>query len=166
MRPRHTMALCWFMWLDVEPPDMIPLGGADVSETFLTPEQAAQMLNLSAYTVRAYARQGIIPAHKIGRTWRFSKADLEEWVLTDGQAPSSRPRGVPAARDCSSEAVYLPSPKSLGIGGARDVADKRSQAIKTLRDIRSQTQEGNVTSIVRESRKQLVDRGHIESDEQ
>jgi excisionase family DNA binding protein len=142
---------------------MILPGGANVSETFLTPEQAAKMLNLSAYTVRAYARQGVIPAHKIGRTWRFSKSDLEEWVLTDGQARSSRPEGVLVVRDCSSEAEYLPSPEPVG---TRDVADKRSQAMKTLREMRSQAQKGNVTSIVRESRKQLVDRGHIESDEQ
>lgn len=28
------------------------------------PEQAAKMLNLSAYTIRAYARQGLIRGHK------------------------------------------------------------------------------------------------------
>ena len=74
------------------------------------------------------------------------------------------PASVPAARDCSSEAVYLPSPKPLGMVGPDERQAQpghKDPAGHTL-----QTQEGNVTSIVRESRKQLVDRGHIESDEQ
>ncbi len=51
-----------------------------MDDVFLTPKQAAAMLNLSAYTIRAYARQGIIPAQKVGRGWRFSQNDLLEWL--------------------------------------------------------------------------------------
>ncbi len=51
-----------------------------MDDVFLTPKQAAAMLNLSAYTIRAYARQGIIPAQKVGRGWRFSHNDLMEWL--------------------------------------------------------------------------------------
>ncbi len=133
-----------------------------MSETFLTPEQAAKMLNLSAYTIRAYARQGIIPAHKVGRTWRFSKADLEEWVLTDGRYPPSRPAGTSVVRDSSSVAASLLSTQSTGGYGAHDVAgitNERSRAIRTLLDIRARAKRGSIQTILRESRRELLDRG-------
>ena len=131
-----------------------------MSDTFLTPEQAAKMLNLSAYTIRAYARQGIIPAHKIGRTWRFSKTDLEEWVLTNGRASSSK--DILVARDRSSVAASDPSPESTRGCGTADTDDERSRAIKTLLDIRARAQRSSVSAIHRESRRELLNRGPID----
>ena len=134
-----------------------------MSDTFLTPEQAAKMLNLSAYTIRAYARQGVIPAHKIGRTWRFSKTDLEEWVLTNGRAPSSEStEGLLVARDRSSSAASALSSGPTGGHGAVDTHDERSRAIKTLLEIRARARRGSVSTILRESRRELLDRGRTD----
>lgn len=124
-----------------------------MDETFLTPEQAAKMLNLSAYTIRAYARQGVIPAHKIGRTWRFSRADLEAWVLANGQGPA--PEDVPVARD---------SPSFLMPRTLRDTAVERSRAVETLREIRAQARGGSVSRILQESRRELLERGRLDRD--
>src|SRR6478609_5606504 len=44
---------------------------------YLTPEQAAAYLAVSADTVREWAREGKIPAHKFGRLWRFREEELK-----------------------------------------------------------------------------------------
>ncbi len=41
---------------------------------------AADFLGLSAPTVRRYAKQGIIPGKKVGKEWRFVKANLLDWL--------------------------------------------------------------------------------------
>ena len=46
------------------------------STVFLTPTQAAVILNVSKVTVLDYARRGVVPARKIGKHWRFLEADL------------------------------------------------------------------------------------------
>lgn len=44
--------------------------------TFLTPEQAAELLQLAPDTIRAMAKRGTIPARKVGRLWRFLESEL------------------------------------------------------------------------------------------
>lgn len=45
---------------------------------------AAIYLKLSRFTVRQKAREGVLPAAKIGRVWRFRKADLDAWLVAGG----------------------------------------------------------------------------------
>ncbi len=52
----------------------------------LTTEEAAEFLKLTPFTVRDYARRGIMPARKVGKGWRFYKPDLVAW-LRDYKAP-------------------------------------------------------------------------------
>lgn len=47
---------------------------------FLTVDQAAEMLGLNTETIRYLARNKRIPAGKLGRVWRFNKADMEEFL--------------------------------------------------------------------------------------
>lgn len=44
----------------------------------LTTKEAAEYLKMSPDTVKRLARQGRLPGIKLGHTWRFRKADLEE----------------------------------------------------------------------------------------
>jgi excisionase family DNA binding protein len=52
----------------------------------LTAEEAAEFLKLTPFTVRDYARRGILPCRKVGKAWRFYKPDLVAW-LRDYEAP-------------------------------------------------------------------------------
>jgi excisionase family DNA binding protein len=52
----------------------------------LTTEEAAAFLKLTPFTVRDYARRGILPSRKVGKAWRFYKPDLLAW-LRDYVAP-------------------------------------------------------------------------------
>ena len=57
-------------------------------EKLLTPEEAAELLRFSVYTLQDYARKGIIPAIKVGRTWRFSEPELTAWLAKQHTGPS------------------------------------------------------------------------------
>ena len=50
----------------------------------MTVEQAASYLQVTPETVRRKARAGDIPAAKVGRHWRFRKADLDGWLSRGG----------------------------------------------------------------------------------
>ena len=50
------------------------------AKEILTTDDAAKFLSLTPYTVREYAKKGIIPARKVGKSWRFYKPDLVAWV--------------------------------------------------------------------------------------
>ncbi len=50
------------------------------AKEILTTDEAAEFLSLTPYTVREYAKRGIIPAKKIGKQWRFVRADLLAWL--------------------------------------------------------------------------------------
>ncbi|MBU0709679.1 MAG: helix-turn-helix domain-containing protein [Candidatus Omnitrophica bacterium] len=45
-----------------------------------TTKEVADYLNLHPLTVHRYAREGKIPAFKIGTDWRFQKKHIESWI--------------------------------------------------------------------------------------
>jgi excisionase family DNA binding protein len=48
-----------------------------IGERLLTLKEAAEVLRLSARTVREYVRRGEIEGRIIGGRWRFRRADLD-----------------------------------------------------------------------------------------
>ena len=46
----------------------------------LTAKQVAEYLHIHPLTVHRYAREGRIPAFKIGTDWRFHKKYIENWI--------------------------------------------------------------------------------------
>jgi len=52
-------------------------------------EEAAELLGLSPYTIREFAREGRIPGRKIGKEWRFSRQALLRWIETP--EPAGKP---------------------------------------------------------------------------
>ncbi|MCX5890287.1 MAG: helix-turn-helix domain-containing protein [Deltaproteobacteria bacterium] len=70
-----------------------------MQDEVLTTEEAAEFLKLTPFTVRDYARRGILPARKVGKGWRFFRPDLVAW-LRDYAAPPWRGK---ALRNCTWE---------------------------------------------------------------
>ena len=69
-------------------------------QEIITPSQVAALLQVHVKTVYRLAEQGVIPGHKIGRRWRFSKksilslvADNVKEVSTDGNLRGGRQSG-------------------------------------------------------------------------
>jgi excisionase family DNA binding protein len=52
-------------------------------ENLLTVEEVAELLKLSPYTIREYAKDGKMPAVKFGRMWRFSPQAIKDWIEKD-----------------------------------------------------------------------------------
>ena len=57
-----------------------------MDEEILDVVGAARVLGVSTRTVYALARQGEIPAMRIGREWRFALKNLREWVANASKA--------------------------------------------------------------------------------
>jgi excisionase family DNA binding protein len=53
----------------------------------LNSEEAAEFLGFSAFTIRQFAKKGIIPAKKIGKEWRFYRPELVAWLT--GKEPTA-----------------------------------------------------------------------------
>jgi len=51
-----------------------------LNKEILTTKEVAEYLNIHPLTVNRYAREGKIPAFKIGTDWRFHKKYLEQWI--------------------------------------------------------------------------------------
>ena len=50
-------------------------------DRFISLEDAAEYLNIKPVTLRKWIRgKQDIPAHQIGRLWKFKKSELDEWV--------------------------------------------------------------------------------------
>ena len=60
-----------------------------VIETF-TPNDLAKVLNLHPFTVTRLAREGKIPAFKVGGVWRIDRAKFERWIATQGPKKPKR----------------------------------------------------------------------------
>jgi excisionase family DNA binding protein len=49
-------------------------------QAFLTTEEVLGYLNTTPRTIYRLIRNGELPAIRIGRQWRFRRADLDRWV--------------------------------------------------------------------------------------
>lgn len=62
---------------------------AEPEGEILTLDEVAVYLKAGKRTVYRLAAEGKLPAFKLGGTWRFRKADLEQWIAQqttrDGQ---------------------------------------------------------------------------------
>ena len=54
------------------------------STDICTSEEAAAYLRINARTLYTLARRGNVPAMRVGRGWRFSRAALEKYVRRNG----------------------------------------------------------------------------------
>lgn len=57
-----------------------------VLDPLLTADQAAQLLGLSAYTIRQWASERRLPAIRLGRYWRFRESSLRAWIDSQERA--------------------------------------------------------------------------------
>lgn len=51
------------------------------NDKWINLEEAADYLSVNKDTIRNWIRKGTgIPAHKIGKLWKFKKSELDDWV--------------------------------------------------------------------------------------
>ena len=60
------------------------------SEPWVSLEEIAQHLAVSQDTVHRWIRRRGLPAHQVGRIWRFKVSQVDEWVqMGNAQAKDS-----------------------------------------------------------------------------
>ncbi len=57
------------------------------NDKWINLEEAADYLSVNKDTIRNWIRKGTgIPAHKIGKLWKFKKSELDDWVKSGKSA--------------------------------------------------------------------------------
>jgi len=57
-----------------------------MSDRWLSVEEIAEYLGVSKDTVYAWISKRNMPAHRIGRLWKFKTDEVDEWVRSRGAA--------------------------------------------------------------------------------
>ena len=55
-------------------------------ENWIGIPEAATYMGVTTDTIRNWIKKTNIPAHKIGKLWRFKKSELDEWVKSGNSA--------------------------------------------------------------------------------
>lgn len=50
------------------------------TDGYVSIEEAASFLGISIPTLRQWLKKEILPAHKIGKLWKFKISELDAWV--------------------------------------------------------------------------------------
>ena len=58
----------------------------DSSEKWVSVEEVAQHLKVKPDTVYKWLERKVMPAHKVGRLWRFKISEVDRWVKSGGAA--------------------------------------------------------------------------------
>ena len=82
----------WPIWLDLATRFHGRQGKkmATIEGEILTLDEVAAYLKAGKRTVYRLASNGQIPAFKLGGTWRFSKAEIERWIMQQSKGKSER----------------------------------------------------------------------------
>lgn len=70
----------------------------DDAKRWLTVEQISDHLQVSKETIYRWLDKGHIPAHKIGRQWRFQIDEVDEWIRKGGATENRRASYRPEKR--------------------------------------------------------------------
>lgn len=68
----------------------------ELGDDLLTVREVSSYLRKSRSTVYRLTRQGLLPAKKVGGTWRYSRRSLDEWLRSPESTPSPPRALVPA----------------------------------------------------------------------
>jgi len=68
-------------------------GGVLVSEPWLSADDIAAHLGVTKETVYVWIADKGMPAHKVGRLWKFQASEVDEWVRSGGAAPGPHDDG-------------------------------------------------------------------------
>jgi excisionase family DNA binding protein len=62
-------------------------------EPWLSVEKIAQHLGISKETIYRWLEKKKIPAHRVGKQWRFKPSEVDEWVRQGGASQGNFSEG-------------------------------------------------------------------------
>ena len=62
--------------------------GTTFQDNFISLEDAAKYLDVKPVTLRSWIKnpKNEVPAHRIGRMWKFKRSEIDEWVKSGKSA--------------------------------------------------------------------------------
>ena len=57
-----------------------------INDKWVGIEEAAQYMDVTKDTVRNWIKKTDIPAHKIGKLWKFKLSELDAWIISGKSA--------------------------------------------------------------------------------
>ncbi len=101
-----------------------------MDDVYLTTTEVLEYLQVNLRTVYRLLKAGSLPAVRVGRQWRFRRADLDAWL--EGQRSTARRAGA-APRPAAPAAVAAPAAKTAAPAPRRVlVADDEESIRETL----------------------------------
>lgn len=62
-----------------------------MTEPWLSADGIAAHLGVTKDTVYSWIAEKAMPAHKVGRLWKFQTSEVDEWVRSGGAAATEEP---------------------------------------------------------------------------
>lgn len=59
-------------------------------EQWLTVKEIAEHLKVSKESIYGWVKNGSIPAHKVGKFWRFKASEVDKWVVSKSKKEKSK----------------------------------------------------------------------------
>ena len=59
---------------------------SEMNEKWSSLEETAEYLGVTKDTIRSWIKKTDIPAHKVGRLWKFKCSEVDEWVKSGKSA--------------------------------------------------------------------------------
>lgn len=54
-------------------------------ERWLSADEISEYLGVKRDTIYKWIDRYDLPAHKVGRLWKFRKQEIDEWIMTDNK---------------------------------------------------------------------------------
>ena len=56
------------------------------NDNYISIDEAAEYLGIKTVTIRNWIKKEMVPAHKVGKLWKFKCSELDEWVKSGKSA--------------------------------------------------------------------------------
>ncbi len=100
-------------------------------EILYTPEEVAQKLKLSKYTIYEMIKRGEIPAHRIGRSLRVTETQLETYLMQSKQSDNSFEAEIVSGEEDEKFAKIIGSSGDIMVSVTTDVEGSAKVTIKS-----------------------------------
>ncbi|MDD3761649.1 MAG: helix-turn-helix domain-containing protein [Acidithiobacillus sp.] len=91
---------------------------AEMEDRWLSVDEISKYLGISSDTVYRWIDKHAMPAHRMGRLWKFKKDEIDEWVKTGGAAE-------PAGKIAGSDFVRPKEARSVSSTDGTNQTDKK-----------------------------------------